>query len=204
MASYISNTVAAGLLLALLTQRCLFSDAGFFLHMFADTSTYDWHQHYQRLVQVGRPMPSIYQIDINSAASLTDWLLQNQTELLMPFQAVVLEGDFDYSAPFLLVSDLMQLCMLRLTTLLCFQDWKMSNSSVFCRQILCTKTFSQRLSRAERSSGRYHLTCLKWVTLKFSAFCTENNLAIAHLYDMNAHTICKACQELVSDRCTKF
>lgn len=112
VASYISNTVAAGLLLALLTQRCLFSDAGFFLHMFADTATYDWHQHYQRLVQVGRPMPSIYQIDINSAASLTDWLLQNQTELLMPFQAVVLEGDFDYSAPFLLVSDLMQLCML--------------------------------------------------------------------------------------------
>lgn len=100
---------AAGLLLALITKRCMFSASGLFLRMFADTAAYDWHQHYLRLLEIGKPRPSMYEMDINSASSLTEWLLKNQTELLSPFQAVVLEGDFDYSAPFLLVRMLVRM-----------------------------------------------------------------------------------------------
>ena len=94
---------AAGLLLALLTERCLFSASQLFHRMFANTTIYDWHQHYIRLVKVGNPRPSLYEVDINSASALTDWLLKNQTEFFWPVQTIILEGDFDYSAPFLLV-----------------------------------------------------------------------------------------------------
>lgn len=102
-ARYLFN-YAAGLLLALVTKRCLFTNSAIFLRFFSNTAAYDWEAHEKHLTDLGHNVSNIYELDPNSADGLSPWLLQNQTALYEQHHGIVLANDFDYSAPFLLVS----------------------------------------------------------------------------------------------------
>lgn len=97
------HLLAAGLLLALITNRCFFSNAPVFLHMFASNTAHDWLQHEQKLKELSHTVQGVFNINTGSAEGLSALLIHNLTELLSPYQSVVLENDFDYSAPFVLV-----------------------------------------------------------------------------------------------------
>ena len=72
--------------------------------MFTNNNAYDWYRHKQHLLELGRGIDNQYTIRANSAEGISALLLQNLTALYDGYQAVILENDFDYSAPFLMVS----------------------------------------------------------------------------------------------------
>lgn len=149
----------AGLLLALVTGRCLFSNAPVFLHLFTDSNTYDWSRHEEKLQKLGRAIDGTHNINSISAEGLSAFVLYNQTELFLPFQAVVLDNDFDYSAPFLLVRP--RILVVELPS---YHDG-MSNDltpmmgNISYRQIHFTRMTLEELFHVEKHFGHWRHTC---------------------------------------------
>ena len=95
--------VCSGFVLALLTDRCFFSDSAIFIHLLASHKQYAYSRFQQKLLELGQVIKGYSLINPASAEALADLIQKNQTALHDDRQALVLENEWDYSAPFLLV-----------------------------------------------------------------------------------------------------
>ncbi|CAL5223455.1 g5974 [Coccomyxa viridis] len=96
-------SIITGLLMALLTERCLFINFPFYHKTFLSEVDFSWEHHTQRLMSFGHDVTKTppHPIQFWKGEDLSNWLLKDQKTLYEPHYGIHLKNDPDYTAALL-------------------------------------------------------------------------------------------------------